>query len=78
MDLEILEIAKELQDKIKRYDALLECKKSTYYWVEIQVTCANRSPKLWNGSTIEREIFNKMLEILQEERDKVVKELEEL
>jgi hypothetical protein len=78
MDLEILEKANKLQEKIKRYDALLACKTDRYYWVKIHIDCANSNAETERESKIEREIFNKMLDIIQEERDKVAKELEEL
>lgn len=78
MDLEYLNKANELRNKIKRYDDLLICKNDRYYWVKIRVTCANSNSEIERDSQIEREIFTKMLEVLQKERDKAAKEFEEL
>ena len=78
MDLELLEKANELNDKIKRYDALLACKDDRYHFVRIEVTCANSNNERIRETTIKRDVFNKMLDVLQAERDKVAKELEEL
>ncbi len=78
MDKETLKKAKKLEDLIVNCDSLLESKRDTYYWCLVTVNCGNSNGHADIYGMIPRDIWNKMLDVLKIERDKLDEELSRL
>lgn len=78
MTKELLEKAKELEERVEQYGGLLASLYDTYYWCKVTVECGNCFPSPSKCCIIPRPIWNQMLEILAEEKKKLEEELNSL
>lgn len=78
MRTETLEKAIQLKKAITECDALLGGESDSYYWCKVSVRCANCTPSPEREATLPRPVFNKMLDALREEREKLQSKLESL
>lgn len=78
MTKEQLKKAKNLEKQIDEYSRLIAEKEQTYYQCLVTVNCANSNGYHDVYAIISREVFNKMLDVLIKERQKLIEELEAL
>lgn len=77
MTKETLEKANGIQDQIDQYDSILSSQEEEYYWCQLCIECANSSSGA-NIGRIPRPVLNRMLDVLKEERQKLIDKLEVL
>ena len=76
MTKETLKRAKELEDSIAEYSRLIG--KESYFWCMVKVRCANCAPVEERYGVIPRPVWEKMLDVLRAEKEKLEKELASL
>ena len=78
MKAETLKKANALQERIDDCNSLLKSQQDTYYWCAVNVTCGNSNTGPDHHGCIPRDIWNKMLDVLERETQKLQKELDAL
>lgn len=78
MKKETLQKAKKLEDRIDEYSRLLRSRNASYDTMLIKITCANSNTEEDYYGWIDKEVWDKMLEVLNNEMQKAMQELEEL
>ena len=77
MTKETLEKANDIQDQIDQYDSILRSQEEEYFWCQLCIECYNTNSDA-NVGRIPRPVLNRMLDVLKEERQKLIDELEAL
>ena len=78
MTQEKLKKANYLQETIKQYSSLLESADETYFFCLVSVDCANSNGHAEKCGRIERPVWNRMLDVLRQETNKLQQELDEM
>ena len=78
MKKETLQKAKNLEHSIDEYSSLLRSRNANYGTMIIKITCDYSNTAEEYYGRIDKEVWDKMLEVLKNERQKAVQELEEL
>lgn len=78
MTREELEKAKGLEKQIDEYNRLLTNKQKSYYWCLVKINCANSNGYTDDYGRIPRSVMNRMLDVLIDEREKLINELNAL
>lgn len=78
MKKETLQKAKNLEYCIDEYSDLLRSRNASYGTMLIKITCAYSNDREDYHGRVDKEVWEKMLDVLKNERQKAVQELEEL
>lgn len=78
MKQETLKKAKNLEHDISEYSDLLHSRNATYGTMLIKISCANANDHEDYYGRVDKEVWDKMLDVVAEERRKAMQELENL
>lgn len=78
MKTETLKKAKDLENNISEYGDLLLSRNADYHTMLIKITCAYSNSREDYHGRVSKEVWDKMLDVLAEERQKTKQELEAL
>ena len=78
MKQETLKKAKDLEKDISEYRDLLLSRKADYHTMLIKITCAYSNNRTDYHGRVSKEVWDKMLDVVAEERRKAMRELENL
>lgn len=78
MKQETLKKAKDLEKDISEYGDLLLSRNANYHTMLIKISCAYSSDRNEYHGRVSKEVWNKMLDVVAEERQKTKQELEAL
>ena len=78
MKQETLKKAKAIERNISEYSDLLRSRNADYYTMLIKITCAYANDHEDYHGRVDKEVWDKMLDVVAEERQKAMQELENL
>jgi len=78
MKQETLKKAKDLESNISEYGDLLRSRNADYHTMLIKITCAYSNDRNEYHGRVSKEVWDKMLDVVEEERQKTKQELEAL
>ena len=78
MKQETLKKAKNLEHDISEYSDLLQSRNADYHTMLIKITCAYSNNREDYHGRVDKEVWDKMLDVVAEERRKAMQELENL
>ena len=78
MKQETLKKAKDLENDISEYGDLLLSRNADYHTMLIKITCAYSNNREDYHGRVDKEVWDKMLDVVAEERRKAMRELEDL
>ncbi len=78
MKQETLQKAKSLENRVSEYGRLLQSRNASYHTLSVQISCPYSNDREWYHGRVDIDTWKKMLDVLEEKRQKTMQELESL